>query len=402
MGKKKWLLLLAVVMMLAGVGTSLAAGFDLQMIEDPAGKYAGVFNIVRDGSNVFIDNKLTSPQKAFEHENESKYYYSTITSDMIVIGYRTAEEYVVPRIWINYYSEAGGIEAAELDVNIGSLTYRFSLDPPQTKQLEGGTVRETYAILLGKQSMEFMLAWCQAALNGETLSAKLRGRAQTIAFDIPRAVAEETGKLLVAHAAAGGTDSMDNVYATPVTALTADAQTSYPSYAAQSSDVEYVLDAFTVRFPETFYVWTVNGYRSGQYEDWVAGLFDDEETCLFATDYDELIIKISVDKGGPDMLRTTGISGEALVKDYEYILYGYDGKKKPAGEEVRMFKTETTNFAGLRYIQSGKAKWMLKYLWAHDGQTHYMTVDIGKYDKTDVTLDDVSRVLGYLESLNTL
>ena len=246
----------------------------------------------------------------------------------------------------------------------------------------------------------FISDWCDAAMNDIAVSAKLIGGSNTIYFDVPKTVVIDAAITFIAYVEAGGMDSMSQIYETPIQNSTISSLSQ--TQGGLNGNLEYVLDHFSIRLPRNYNVWTVNNYRDGYYEDWAAGHFEDDPgACLYATNYDDLFIKISVDIDVHDMLRTMGKPDSELIDEYTYIMYS-DAKKIPKEEKIQVFKTETTNFVGYSYSSNGHIRYMLKYLWAHNGHNYYMSIDVSRIDEKDVSQHDLDTVVGFLESLNTL
>lgn len=398
--KKRMGFVLSCFLILFSISPVLAASFDMSIFENQNSEYSKYFDCSYEEPYVFISPLLTIEEKSFTHKYESEYYYSTISPDLIVIDYQDVNEYVVPRIWIDYRSEGKNINANVIEFVIGNNLYSFSPDPPTVREIGTVSTEEKYILMLGESSLSFISDWCDAAMNDIAVSAKLIGGSNTIYFDVPKTVVIDAAITFIAYVEAGGMDSMSQIYETPIQNSTISSLSQ--TQGGLNGNLEYVLDHFSIRLPRNYNVWTVNNYRDGYYEDWAAGLFEDDPgACLYATNYDDLFIKISVDIDVHDMLRTMGKPDSELIDEYTYIMYS-DAKKIPKEEKIQVFKTETTNFVGYSYSSNGHIRYMLKYLWAHNGHNYYMSIDVSRIDEKDVSQHDLDTVVGFLESLNTL
>lgn len=382
---------------------AVAAGFDMSQLETETNKELFSYSYERD--YVFIDANLSSKAKAFIHKNDSKYYYSTMYPDIIVINQGTAEEYAVPRLWIDYCTDNDGIGAHTLELSVGECVYSFSLDEPTCKELNNSAIRESYLIKFGNDGLQIVDDWYKSTiLDEEKIYAKLISNVETIEFEVPEDVAIALTFTFLLFKAAGGYETIDQIAGTPVSIKGTSDATIQNVISQFEYGNEYVFDVFSIRFPKTIEVMNINDHKNGVYGNKYDVLFEDGITYLWALDRKrDLYIKISAEalSVDNDILRTMGCPSTEIIDTYNYIL-SYDDVKIPEDEKLFVFKTSTTNFVGRSYLQEGSLKYMLKYLWAHDGLTYYLTIDVGHFKNVDVSLAELDTVLDYLDTLNTL
>ena len=399
-----------VVLLLTGIfgiiAIANADGFDMSILENETNKK--LFSYAHEDDYVFIDAKLSTEEKAFVHKNDSQYYYSTIYPDIIVINHNTDKEYSVPRLWIDYCSDIGGINAHTLELVVGECTYSFSLDEPESKQLRNNTIRESYLIRFGSEGLKIVSDWYKSALyDDETIYAKLIGKEDSVDFSVPPNTAVALAFTFLLFKSAGGYDTIDEVIGTPMSVSgisDATLDSILREYSSYEYGNEYIFEEFSIRFPKRIVVYNVNDYEKGVYGKDIPLFQANDGTRLWAINKDsDLYVKISLSEYtiDQDRLRTMGCPSYEIEDTYKDI-FSYNDARIPEGVTFKVFKTTTTNFLGRSYFQEGYLKYMLKYLWAHDGYTYYLSIDVGHYNKSDVSIDEMKEVLQYLETLNTL
>lgn len=202
-------------LLLCALCSAALAQFDLSEFEFE-GEYKDMYSISHENDNVFIDAGLSAKEKSFSHEHESKEYYSTLEADLIVLYPGQSQEYVVPRLWICCCSDGKpfGIRTAEF--TIGDTAYTYEPENIGTTYPGNGSAKEELLIKFGRDSLEMLRAWFQAATDDEIIRVRLRGESAEIEFDMPDLVMDSAGLMWRLYENAGGTESIDRVKSTPV------------------------------------------------------------------------------------------------------------------------------------------------------------------------------------------
>lgn len=165
--------------------------------------------INEDSGNVFVDAGpvTTVADKAFVHTYEHPNYYSYVYSDVLVIGYQTADEYPVLRTWVEY-NGTKALAPYAVTFHFENRDYTFSVeeDYVSTETDEAG-LNESIMIKYGASNLDMILALEALA---ETLSVNdvmayewrmtIHGAEESITVNMPGTVLAD---LLLAYNAMG-------------------------------------------------------------------------------------------------------------------------------------------------------------------------------------------------------
>ncbi len=153
---KKILSLILALALLCPCASSLAAGYDMSYIR----QNDNVFTVdVNDDTGVaFVQSVLTAKECSFVHKYESKYRYSYVYFDILVVNYGKSTAYPVPRLWITYCAdEYIYYDSVTFTLNGRDYTFTGISDPEWRSKDEKG-VQEEALIKFGTDNYDFVRA----------------------------------------------------------------------------------------------------------------------------------------------------------------------------------------------------------------------------------------------------
>lgn len=115
-----------------------------------------------DGNSMFVDcdQKYSVANRSFDHPYDHPNYYSSITTDILIVGYNGPDKYPVLRTWVNFFTTKK-IDVEKVTFDLDGTKYIFSeLDYEPVEVPEGG-YNEDILIKYGPEEAKFMLAVLQ-------------------------------------------------------------------------------------------------------------------------------------------------------------------------------------------------------------------------------------------------
>lgn len=176
---------MALVLIIGYVSTALGVGFDIAEYK----KRDDLYSVFMEEENTFIELDLTNEERNFSHKNDSKYYYNSIFSDIIVLNTGKDNEVAIPRVWVYYRTENAPLEIKNIEFSIYNTTYNFAIEHSSISTLDKGTVSEEAVVVVGQQHLDFLSNWWYAASTNKPIRVKLIGKADTVDFVLPTEVA---------------------------------------------------------------------------------------------------------------------------------------------------------------------------------------------------------------------
>ena len=210
-----WLAVICAVMLVPDVAE---ASFDFSLFSNRSSPYYSVFDeISYEDEYAFITPTLTNDEMEFTHEEESPYYYSTISPDILVIDYGKREERVAFRFSITYCTELPALKPREASVVIGKNKYSFDISEDVDSYISGSSTNtDSVCIVLNSEGIDMMEEWCNAVDRNESISITLAGVSNSIEFEVSNEVLTAAALTYNAYVSSGGLESIDDIVGTPV------------------------------------------------------------------------------------------------------------------------------------------------------------------------------------------
>ena len=163
---------LAVICAAVLIPSAAEASFDFSLFSNMSSPYYSFFDEVSyEDEYAFITPSLTNDEMEFTHAEESPYYYSAISPDIIVIDYGKSEESVAFRFWITYCTELPALKPHEATVVIGKNKYCFDITEGTESYISGSSTNtDSICIILNSDSIGMMEEWCNAVDRNESIS----------------------------------------------------------------------------------------------------------------------------------------------------------------------------------------------------------------------------------------